>query len=164
MRAFLSSVAYDEAKMEKICTIVRYVGFKSELAGEGDDAYARATNSIEFKIVQDADRLDAIGAIGIARTFTFGGARNDRCTCEVEPSRSPRRRENQTSADRPNTTINHFHEKLFKLRDKMKTNAGRRRAMARLGAGSLVEQFHYGECSVADRPSTARRPIVSFEE
>jgi uncharacterized protein len=147
VRAFLSSVAYDEAKMEKICAIVRYVGFKSELAGEGDDAYARATNSIEFKIVQDADRLDAIGAIGIARTFTFGGARNNPMHVPgVEPERALTAEayaKNQTSADRPNTTINHFHEKLFKLRDKMKTNAGRRRAMARHDVMvRFVEQFH----------------------
>lgn len=147
VRAFLTSCGYDEEKTEKICAIVRYIGFKSELAGDGDAEYARATNSIEFKIVQDADRLDAIGAIGIARTFCFGGARNNPMHVPgVEPERALTAEayaKNQTSVDRPNTTINHFHEKLFTLRDKMKTDAGRRRAAARHDVMvRFVEQFH----------------------
>lgn len=88
-----------------------------------------AVSSLEAQVVQDADRLDALGAIGIARTFAFAGARGREM---YDPSLPPR--EQMTREDYRNgrsTTINHFYEKLFKLKDLMNTSYGRELAEQR---------------------------------
>ncbi|KAL6883306.1 hypothetical protein ACP4OV_010720 [Aristida adscensionis] len=98
-------------------------GFKNELS-KG----SVAEPTLEFAIVQDADRLDAIGAIGIARCFTYGGSKNSPLH---DPKILPRynlSKEKYMSKEEKQTSINHFHEKLFKLKDMMKTEAGKRRA------------------------------------
>ncbi|XAR63982.1 hypothetical protein NMG60_11024158, partial [Bertholletia excelsa] len=99
--------------------------FKEELGGQAD-----SKSSTEFGIVQDADRLDAIGAIGIARCFTFGGNRN---SVLHDPSIQPRTDMSKEQYMKKNnqTTLNHFHEKLLKLKDLMKTKAGQMRAERR---------------------------------
>lgn len=87
------------------------------------------TLSLEQKIVRDADRLDAIGAIGIARTFHYGGRKNREMFNDAYPPQTY-----QTSEDyRNNTspTIHHFYEKLLLLKDKMETPSGRRMAVER---------------------------------
>jgi len=71
-------------------------------------------------ILQDADRLDAIGAIGIARAFNYGGFRNNAIYLPEEESCSPSR-----------STVGHFHDKLLKLKDLMNTSTGRRMAIKR---------------------------------
>ncbi|XP_077231403.1 metal-dependent phosphohydrolase [Tasmannia lanceolata] len=122
---FLEEEGLEESKKEKILGIIRGMGFKDELA---ENAYG--SSSLEFGVVQDADRLDAIGAIGIARCFTFGGSRNQVLhDPEIEP-RLGLSKEQYMKKDRQ-TSINHFHEKLFKLKDMMKTKAGQRRAEKR---------------------------------
>ncbi|MAI74096.1 MAG: metal-dependent phosphohydrolase [Rhodopirellula sp.] len=84
--------------------------------------------SLEGQVVQDADRLDALGAIGIVRTIEFGAAFG-------QPFYSP-------NAEAEKTGIGHFHEKLFKLRDLMNTDAGRLMAKAREDfMRSFVSQF-----------------------
>jgi uncharacterized protein len=86
-------------------------------------------------IVQDADRLDAIGAIGIGRTFTYGGAKNRPMHNPAVPARVLRSKEEYVSSGargaHENPTLNHFAEKLLLLKDRMKTRSGRARAERR---------------------------------
>ncbi|KAH9618703.1 hypothetical protein KSS87_006400 [Heliosperma pusillum] len=134
---FLEEEGIEENMKTTIVGIVKAMGFKEELSGVADQAY-----SVEFGVVQDADRLDAIGAIGIARCFTFGGSRN---RVLHDPNIKPRLL--VTKADymdkEKQTTLNHFHEKLLKLKDLMKTQAGRRRAERRHAfMEEFMEQFY----------------------
>ncbi|KAI8538543.1 hypothetical protein RHMOL_Rhmol09G0111800 [Rhododendron molle] len=122
---FLEAEGVDESKKIKILSIIKGMGFKEEVEG-----YADSKHSAEFGVVQDADRLDAIGAIGIARCLTFGGSRNN---VLHDPSILPRSdlSKGQYMEKNKQTTMNHFHEKLLKLKDLMKTKAGQRRAEKR---------------------------------
>ncbi|BBN04581.1 uncharacterized protein MPTK1_3g05870 [Marchantia polymorpha subsp. ruderalis] len=121
---FLAQHRIEPIKKEAVMTIIQSMGFKEELNASSQWKY-----SPELAVVQDADRLDAIGAIGIGRTFTFGGARN----CPMfDPDVLPRTKMTKEEyVSTKTTTINHFHEKLLKLRDLMKSQAGRRRADGR---------------------------------
>lgn len=129
---FLANEGIEESKSTKILSIIKKMGFKEELSGLAVDSY-----SLEFGVVQDADRLDAIGAIGIARCFTFGGSRN---RVLHDPNVKPRSdlSKGQYMKKDEQTTVNHFHEKLLKLKDLMKTKAGRKRAERR---HKFMEEF-----------------------
>ncbi|OVA12090.1 HD/PDEase domain [Macleaya cordata] len=122
---FLEAENVEENKRRRILSIIKGMGFKEELG-----CNASAKSSPEFGVVQDADRLDAIGAVGIARCFTFGGSRNH---VLHDPSIQPRLdlSKDQYMDKAQQTTINHFHEKLLKLKNLMKTKAGQRRAEKR---------------------------------
>ncbi len=118
---FLSAQDVDEAAIQRIVTIIGEVSFR------GTDSVTPST--VEGKCVQDADRLDALGAIGIARTFAYGGAHR---RVMYDPEIPP---ETEMDADRyyahEATSVNHFYEKLLLLKDMMNTEAGRRLAEER---------------------------------
>ena len=119
-RAFLSSSGVDECTIERICGIIREISF-------GANNSAPAT--LEGQCVQDADRLDAIGAIGIARAFAYGGNRGRHMYHpDIQPKLDMTKEEYQKNES---TTINHFYEKLFKLPALMNTPTAIQIAKAR---------------------------------
>ena len=107
-RSFLAGRNVDSAVIDRICTAINAVSFSKNKG--------RKPDTIEGRIVQDADRLDAIGAVGIARTFAYGGSHS-------RP---------------PEDSIAHFHEKLLLLKDMMNTAEGRKMALER---HAFMEQF-----------------------
>mmetsp|Transcript_11480 Transcript_11480/g.42013 ORF Transcript_11480/g.42013 Transcript_11480/m.42013 type:complete len:230 (+) Transcript_11480:1-690(+) len=118
VEVFLRSLEYPAEKRESILFVISNLGFKEELSNK-----AKPAVTPELAIVQDADRIDAIGAIGIARCFTFGGSKNQ---VLHDPGLMPRQGLTKESyMKEKGTTINHFHEKLLLLKDKLKTKSGR---------------------------------------
>ena len=85
--------------------------------------------TIELAVVQDADRLDAMGAIGVARSFAYGGFKK---RAMYDPAQEPSKDLSQEAyKSNSSPTINHFYEKLFRLKDLMKTKAGKGLAQER---------------------------------
>ena len=122
-KEFLSSNGVNEEDIQRICQIIREISFGSN----GTDA----PSTLEGKCVQDADRLDAIGAMGIARAFAYGGSHGRHMYHpDIKPNLNMTREEYVKSES---TTINHFYEKLFKLRGLMNTDMARRIAAERDG-------------------------------
>ena len=119
---------------KRIVDVCKLIGFKDEL-GSSKDSKAECYQMEELCVVQDADRLDAIGAIGIGRTFCYGGAKGHAMHVPgVEPRANLTKEDyvggthlfaKKTKTEHVDTTINHFHEKLLKLRGMMKTRTGR---------------------------------------
>ena len=105
---FLKENNIEEDKIREIICIISHISFSAQLP---------PPESIEGKCVQDADRLDALGAIGIARTFAFGGSRG-------------RRLHDPLGVDE-NASVQHFYDKLLRLKDTMHTPTGRRLAEER---------------------------------
>jgi len=130
---FLSSQKLPEDLILHVQQIIRNMSYKASL---GKVEF----HSKELGIVQDADRLDAIGAIGIARAFTYGGFKNrELYNPEIPPALNMSKEEYKNSAA---PTINHFYEKLLLLKDKMNTESGRRIAAERhLFMEQYLEQF-----------------------
>jgi len=121
-REFLESQQVSEDIIEQVLFIIKNISFKNR--GE-----APSDLPIELQIVQDADRIDAIGAIGIGRTFNFGGFKNNPMyDPEIPPSLNMSKEEYKKSNG---TTINHFYEKLLLLKDLMNTEKGREIAQQR---------------------------------
>ncbi|WP_203295229.1 HD domain-containing protein [Luteirhabdus pelagi] len=135
-RHFLEAENVSEASIQHIENIIRYVSFKG---GNQESTF----QSKELEIVQDADRLDALGAIGIARTFNYGGYKNRKL---YDPSISPKLDMTPSEYKKSTApTINHFYEKLMLLKDRMNTETGRRLAEQRHAfMETYLEQF-YGE-------------------
>ncbi|MBT3174638.1 MAG: HD domain-containing protein [Lentimicrobiaceae bacterium] len=112
---FLVSIGLSNEIIDRIIYIIRHVSFKNTF-----DNNTEKNN--ELNIVQDADRLDAIGAIGIARTFNYGGFKgNELYNPDIPPKNYKSKREYK-SGNSP--TLNHFYEKLLKLKGMMNTEAG----------------------------------------
>jgi uncharacterized protein len=121
-REFLESEKVDEEIITHVVNIIENISFKG-------GNFEKKFTSIELSIVQDADRLDAIGAIGIARTFNYGGFKNRTLyDPEIAPNSSMTKEEYKKN-DSP--TINHFYEKLLLLKDKMNTATGKQIAQER---------------------------------
>jgi uncharacterized protein len=115
-REWLVSLALDASVIEHVCQIVADISFK----GAGVE---QPVLSLEGKVVQDADRLDAMGAIGIARAFAYGGTKRQLIyDPEVQPTEH---RTAEAFLKSDGTTINHFYEKLLLLKDRMNTATGR---------------------------------------
>lgn len=119
---FLSSLGLNEKLIDQVVYIIAHMSFKG---GQEQPE----NKSLEFQIVQDADRLDAMGAIGIARTFNYGGFKNrEMYNPKVPPNRN-QSKEAYKNSQAP--TINHFYEKLLLLKDLMNTQTGKQMAEQR---------------------------------
>jgi uncharacterized protein len=135
--AFLKDQRYDEARATRVLHIIENVSFHTELGKmkkDGAGGGPEEAPCLELQVVQDADRLDAVGAIGIARCFTYGGHKK-RQLYDLSDGSSIYRPESERSATlmskeaymegtKKEDTVEHFYEKLLHLRGMMKTKAG----------------------------------------
>jgi len=114
---FMTSIDINDDVKDHVVKIIENISFKG-------GNFNKTFHSKELEIVQDADRLDAIGAIGIARTFNYGGYKNNGLyDPEIQPKLKMTKEEYK---DHKGTTINHFYEKLLLLKDLMNTETGKR--------------------------------------
>ena len=121
---FLEEIHVEGELIEQVLFVIKNISFKNR-------AEAPENPPLELQIVQDADRLDAIGAIGIARTFNFGGFKNNLMYHpEIKPNLGMNKEEYKKSNG---TTINHFYEKLLLLKDLMNTETAKKIASERHG-------------------------------
>ena len=119
---FLKSIKVEESIINQVLYIIENISFKNR-------EESHQNPSLELQIVQDADRLDAIGAIGISRTFNFGGFKNN---LMYHPDIQPKLNMSKEEYKKSNgTTINHFYEKLLLLKDLMNTETAKKIASER---------------------------------
>ncbi|TCK67713.1 uncharacterized protein DFQ05_1494 [Winogradskyella wandonensis] len=136
-REFLFKENVDSKIIEHVVAIIENISFKNSL-----ESGVKFTSK-ELEVVQDADRLDAIGAIGIARCFNYGGFKNRALyNPEIKPNLNMSKEEYKSS-EAP--TINHFYEKLLLLKDKMNTKTGKQIAEKRHQFMELYLTQFYGE-------------------
>ncbi len=121
LQGYLRSLNLTTEEMRAIFDIIENMSYRKNLS-------QKTTLSLEGQIVQDADRLDAIGAIGIGRTFYYGGNKHN---IMHDPNILPRTKLNEDNYKQPNTVINHFYEKLFLLKDMMNTQTAKQIAEQR---------------------------------
>ncbi|MGM9476673.1 HD domain-containing protein [Pedobacter sp. GSP4] len=132
--SFLQSISVDEEVIAHVKQIIQHMSFKNSFD-------TGAFTSKEMQIVQDADRLDAIGAIGIARAFTYGGFKNRLLYDPAIPPEVHLTKESYKNTTAP--TINHFYEKLLLLKDMMNTPSGKTIATERHNFMLLyLDQFY----------------------
>ena len=128
---FLKSLEVDEVIIQHIVDIINHISYKNSLESNSEKFHSK-----ELDIIQDADRLDAIGAIGIARAFNYGGFKNREL---YNPEIKTNLRLNKEAYKKSNApTINHFYEKLLLLKDKMNTQTGKQIATDR---HQFMEQY-----------------------
>jgi len=131
---WLSSQQTDTQTIEHVIQIINNISFKG-----GNQA--QTFRSKELDVVQDADRLDAIGAIGIARTFNYGGFKDMKIYDPAIPPKLNMTKEEYKKSKAP--TINHFYEKLLLLKGRMNTETGKRLAEKRHKyMEGFLEQFY----------------------
>jgi uncharacterized protein len=119
---FLSSLQLDSQTISHVENIIRHISFKG-------GKHTQGFKSPELDVIQDADRLDALGAIGIARTFNYGGHKGRQLyNPNIKPNLNMTKQEYKTSTA---PTINHFYEKLLLLKDRMNTKTGKQIAIQR---------------------------------
>ena len=135
-RTFLEKENIPQETLNHVVAIIENISFKG-------GNFEKKFTSKELEIVQDADRLDAIGAIGIARTFNYGGFKNRQLyNPEIAPQLKMTKEEYKNS-EAP--TINHFYEKLLLLKDKMNTETGKKIAQERHRFMELFLSQFYAE-------------------
>jgi uncharacterized protein len=133
-RTFLESENISEETIAHVVNIIENISFKG-------GNFEKKFTSKELEIVQDADRLDAIGAIGIARTFNYGGFKNRALYNPAIPPKFNMSKEEYKTSESP--TLNHFYEKLLLLKDKMNTPTGKKIALERhLYMENFLSQFY----------------------
>jgi uncharacterized protein len=133
-RAFLHTLEIEENVINHVIRIIENISFKG-----GKEA--QTFQSTELDVVQDADRLDALGAIGIARTFNYGGFKNREIYNPTIPSDLNMTKEEYKNSTAP--SINHFYEKLLLLKDRMNTATGKAMAAKRHQfMESYLKQFY----------------------
>jgi len=133
-REFLESEQVDENTIIHIENIISNISYKG-------GNFNQTFKSLELDVIQDADRLDAIGAIGIARCFNYGGFKNRALYNPEIPPKLDQTKEEYKNNKAP--TINHFHEKLLLLKDRMNTVSGKNIAQERHNYMEIfLEQFH----------------------
>ena len=133
-KAWLDSCSVSPYIADTVCKIIMHISYK----GAGVE---NKMDSLEGFIVQDADRLDAIGAIGIGRAFAYGGYKN---RMMYDPDSPPAMHASfEEYKNSKSATINHFYEKLLLLQDRMQTPTGRRLAAGRHAFMlQFLDQFH----------------------
>lgn len=119
VRSFLRDQGLPDEIIHAITEIMAKISFRDNL----DREYSR---TVELDIVQDSDRLDAIGAIGIARAFAYGGSKGNEIYNPEKQHREYKNKNEYQNSD--SSTINHFYEKLLLLKDKMNTETGKKLA------------------------------------
>ena len=135
---FLKEQEVDEQIINHVVHIIKHISYKNSF-----NTASKKFTSIELEVVQDADRLDAIGAIGIARCFNYGGFKNRALyDPEIIPNLNMTK-EQYKKSDAP--TINHFYEKLLLLKDKMNTASGKKIAVERHSFMETYLQQFYNE-------------------
>jgi len=135
---FLKEQEVHEQIINHVVNIIKHISFKNSF-----DKESKKFTSIELKVVQDADRLDAIGAIGIARCFNYGGFKNRALyNPEIIPDLEMTKEAYKKSTA---PTINHFYEKLLLLKDKMNTASGKKIATQRHAFMETYLQQFYNE-------------------
>lgn len=135
-REFLKSQEVNEEIIHHVINIIENISFKG-------GNFEKKFNSIELQIVQDADRLDAIGAIGIARAFNYGGFKNRQLYNPAIAPNLQMSKEEYKNSESP--TLNHFYEKLLLLKDKMNTETGMKIAKERHQFMELFLSQFYAE-------------------
>ena len=144
-REYLNQTEVPQTSIAHVISIIENMSFKNSLDGV-------TFSSKEMLVVQDADRLDAIGAVGIARAFSYGGYKN---RLLFDPQVLPElnmTKEAYKASEAP--TINHFYEKLLLLKDKMNTETGKQLAKERHDFMLLYLKQFYSEVGIGNWPPT----------
>lgn len=123
-RGWMEKIEVDPKSVDHVCDIIANMSFNKTF-----DKH-QIFSSAELRVVQDADRLDAIGAIGIARAFAYGGHKQRKL---YDPAEKPMKYKSGEEYRKNNVghTVNHFYEKLLLIKDRMNTKTGKRLARAR---------------------------------
>src|SRR5450631_1697360 len=121
-KQFLETLSIEKEIINHVENIIRNISFKG-------GNFANNFYSSELAVIQDADRLDAIGAIGVARAFNYGGFKNREIYNPEIPPDLQMTKNDYKKSNAP--TINHFYEKLLLLKDKMNTDTGKKLAAER---------------------------------
>jgi uncharacterized protein len=149
LEGFLRGLDLDRDAVDHVLRILAGMSFGRELSG------AAEVKSIEFRIVQDADRLDALGAVGIARCFAYGGSVNQPLYDPGIPERTRMTAEEYRSGK--SSSLNHFAEKLLLLKDRMNTATARRWAEERHAFLLAFRERFLKEWDGGDFPAPPRR-------